>query len=178
MPDAKGQFSIVNSPQALPGHCAGCGKPNDPHGFIDTGFDADFHGVIYYCSECIFDMASKFGYITPEMADQFKRQISELEVESAKQRAAILGLEETIDGLLAVRESGASNIVIPAPSEPINEPRAEDIITETESEPESVVEVTDSETAGGNSEVDKPDIEPIPVGVSSDSGYEFADLDF
>lgn len=180
MSDLKSRFSFVLSPQALPGNCAGCGKATDSKGFIDTGFEADFHGVIYFCSECVLDMASNFGLVLPEVMDKLKGQISELELESANQRKAILGLEEVVEGLLAVRDSGVSNIVVPTQSEPIIESQVEEITPEPEYQDfgNPVSESSESDVTDGNSKTDEFTIKQESIGIPSDTGVEFADLNF
>lgn len=170
MPDNHGQFVLMQSPGALPGKCGGCGKATEPRGFIDTGFDADFYGVLYYCYECVLDMASKFGFVTPEVVEELKRRIGELEVETTNQRAAILGLEDTVDGLLRVRDSGASDITVPAqPDTPI-EPEIAESIAEQDEFPDILAPVTEPDVEFGNPEINDNAGEQESAGISVDDG--------
>lgn len=179
MPDNNGKFVLLEAPAALPGKCTGCGRANDARGFIDTGYDADFWGVIYYCYECVLDMASKFGFIGPDTAEKLMNKIAELQVETASQRAAILGLEETVDGLLRVRDSGASDITVPVQPESITKPEVEETVAEEESANlgDCVSEEPDFAVTTGDSEINDPLVEQKSSGVSSDNGLaDWAEL--
>jgi hypothetical protein len=179
MSDVHGKFSLTRSPEALPGHCGGCGRAKDNLGFIDTGLQFEYFGALIFCSECVLDMASKFGYINMETADSLKSRVSELEEETMRQRAAILGLEEALDGIQTARNNlnsaNTSNLTPTPVSETPNVPPQEkeghngDSISETSTggEPE------------GNSEINGPNSEQESSGVSSDSSHaELAELNF
>lgn len=172
MPDNHGQFTLLQAPSALPGKCTGCGRATDPRGFIDTGYDADFWGVIYYCYECVLDMASKFGFAGPDVVEQMQNRIGELEVETTSQRAAILGLEDTVDGLLRVRDSGASNITVPTQSDTSDKPEVEETASEEipEDYREPVSEDTDYTITVGDTEINDDVSESGAAGISDDDG--------
>lgn len=172
MPDVNGKFVLMQAPAALPGKCTGCGTARHANGFIDTGYDADFWGVIYYCYECVLDMASKFGFIGPETADNLNKKIAELETESANQRAAILGLEHTVDGLLQVRDTGISDLTVPIQPESTPESEPEEITPQEEyiylGKP--VSEEPDYTITDGNSEANDNVSESGSAGISDDDG--------
>lgn len=167
MTDVKGAFSLIQSPQALPGKCAGCGKATCAEGFIDTGFQADFYGAVIYCYECVLDMATKFGLISPDAANYLRNRADELEAEIIIQREAILGLENTIDGLLATRVAYSSS---DSKSESVVQPETAELSSVTPEVPERdfVVEGADSLITDGESEVSESSSEQESVGVSSD----------
>lgn len=172
MSDVNGAFSLILTPQALPGKCGGCGKAKWEQGFIDTGLQFDFYGALIFCGECVLDMASKFGFITPEAADHLRSQIEALQTETVTQREALLGLEDAVDGLLRARAAIPTNI---ASDSLVTVPEIADAPSVT---PESSVGdfvVTGSEllVSPGESETNDNSSEQEPVGVSSNNG-EFA----
>jgi len=172
--DVNGRFSLTQTPQALPGNCGGCGKATCPLGFIDTGLQFEYHGALIFCAECVLDMASKFGYVNMETADRLKSRVVALEEENMRQRAALLGVEEAIDGLQTIRDNlnHLSNGKSPTP--PV--PEVTDIPSqETENVGSAISEASESEITGGDSETNESSSVKEPVGVSSSSG--FVDLD-
>lgn len=167
MTDVTGLFSLTKSPQALPGKCGGCGRATDNLGFIDTGLQFDYYGALLFCSECVLTMASKFGYITTEVADKLISKVAELETETIIQRDAILKLEEALDGLQAARDA-LSTLRGSTSDKPVDEPEIKEVSsTEETGNRDSVVEEPESITASGNSETDRLISEQEPVGVSS-----------
>ena len=175
MSDVNGAFSLTQSPQALPGKCGQCGKAKDNLGFIDTGLQFDFYGALIFCSECVLDMASKFGYINMETADNLKSRVAALEEENMRQRAALLGLEEALDGLQLIRDNLGVGIIDKSRLDTLIKPETSELPTKETAEPTPVSETTEPNVESGNSEANESPSEQIPVGVSSSSKY--VDLD-
>lgn len=67
------RFRAVEVPTALPGHCFSCRNHKGP--FIDSGIQEDFLGAIYWCIDCVSEMARLFGFITPDQAEALRSQM-------------------------------------------------------------------------------------------------------
>lgn len=162
------RFKLIRAPEALPGHCAVCGKPICDEGFVDTELQFEFFGAVIFCYECVADMAAQFGFITPDIANALKNRVDSLEHETITQREALLALEEAVDGLqraraiLSAGNSGDSaSIESEAPSiSPLAEQGPGDFM----------VEGADNLIADGESETDDTNSEQRPISVSSGNG--------
>ena len=101
-------MQLVDKPQALPGQCKGCGAA-DKFGYIDTGWQEEFYGAIYFCRDCVLDMASYYGAVAPEQYTRSKRELMEAQqkiVWLEMQYRANIKILEGIDGLVDLRTSG------------------------------------------------------------------------
>lgn len=58
------RFKIVERPFAAPGKCAVCGATEKP--VVDFGFDLDWYGVVYFCLDCLTEVASTIGMVPHE----------------------------------------------------------------------------------------------------------------
>ena len=72
------RFTITYAPAALPGSCRSCGGAKTP--MVDMQYQEDGHGAVYYCLECIGEVANILGYATSEqhnslIADLQKEQL-------------------------------------------------------------------------------------------------------
>lgn len=92
-------LELTHSPQALPGCCKLCGSASRAP-FIDTGSSEEFHGAVYYCSECVGAMASLMGYISSERAEFLEGALKEAEAENILLKLQVENLERAIDGLV------------------------------------------------------------------------------
>lgn len=98
---------------ALPGCCYLC-RSSNREWYIDTGQSIDFYGAVYICDECIMEMSTLAGMITPIHADELAARIRFFEEENFDLRVKVSGLEQAIDGLrIAGRISGSDPIGIP-----------------------------------------------------------------
>jgi len=102
MTNTMSRFKIVNGGTLMPpGKCAVCGSVSKA--CIDFGFDLDFYGVVYICIEdCFNELAQQLDYVharhvkgIEELAEQFKKEIIELDKENGELRAA-LGIVDRI----------------------------------------------------------------------------------
>lgn len=96
------RITRIPMPVASPGHCAICGKHEHPEGFAATdNFDFDFFGTVYFCADCVGDYARVFGYISEKDLIGLREHIDAQNQELTTLRLAVLGLESTVDGLIA-----------------------------------------------------------------------------
>jgi hypothetical protein len=123
MADPSGKYQRVSSGEMqLPACCAGCGKVEQPEGFVDTKIDVAFYGVVYFCCDCVFEMTTVF----PEAPyHTMRNRILMLEADLVAKDAEIASLGRALDGLTAVRLSdrgvsviGDTIIGADVPSEP------------------------------------------------------------
>lgn len=96
-PSAKIQHTFVL--QTSPGCCAICGSGQDPNGFVDTGLDFEFWGRVFFCPQCVEQIAGVFGFIHPKVVEdlQGERDLATLELHQANDR--ITHLESVLGGL-------------------------------------------------------------------------------
>lgn len=89
---------LTTAPQALPGSCYQCGSASRDS-YIDTGSSVEFHGAVYYCCECVAEMAALMGFLPPDRVQglELKIEILEQELFEAQRKAA--GYERALDGL-------------------------------------------------------------------------------
>lgn len=90
-------MQLVNRPEALPGQCKGCGAA-DRGPYVDTTWSEEYYGAIYFCRDCVLEMAFLYGAIAPEKADALK-----LELEEAKQ--TLFDTEVKLRSLSQIKEA-------------------------------------------------------------------------
>lgn len=112
------KFQIIEGyPPVSPNKCMTCGKY---HGtFIDFGFNDDWYGAVYFCSDCITGMASVLGYISSDEKDKFiakideyVEKIKELEKEKDVYRNAVVALESFMRGTTVTSSVNANPVEI------------------------------------------------------------------
>lgn len=101
MNDPSARVVRVDAPIASPGQCVICGKTEHPLGFADARLDFEFYGTLYLCADCVGDYARLFGYVSPEELVSLREHIEAQDLELNTLRQAVLGLESTVDGLIA-----------------------------------------------------------------------------
>lgn len=62
-----GRFVLTDSPVLAPAACRCCGSATKTP-FVDMGYLEEWHGNVYYCKECIGEVANLLGYISPKNA--------------------------------------------------------------------------------------------------------------
>lgn len=99
--DPSGKFSRVSTGDlALPAMCGGCGKIEDPEGFVDTKLQFEFYGALVFCCSCAFEMTTVF----PEAPYHTMRErIRQLEAKIVAKDAENASLERALDGLTSAR---------------------------------------------------------------------------
>lgn len=99
--DPSARMQRIDTPIVSPGSCAVCGKNQHPEGFLDPRLDFEFFGTLYFCGDCVGDIARTFGYISPADLTRVREHIAAQDLELNTLRQAVLGLESTVDGLIA-----------------------------------------------------------------------------
>lgn len=125
------RFQVVVQPGALPACCLFCaGTPSEERAFfIDPNVAMEWHGAIYICKLCLFEMASTVGWADPTAVKTMTERITDLEAESYSQAVTIAGyhdLEEALDllgaGLNSLRQRPGGHLgrvsELDVPSEP------------------------------------------------------------
>lgn len=76
-----GRVQLVNgTPQMAPGKCVICGTSgNSESQFIDTGWDIDFYGVVYFCLNCIREAAAVLSMMPVENYEALVNSYNELD---------------------------------------------------------------------------------------------------
>lgn len=128
---------------------------------MDTGVSEEFYGAVYYCRECVGDMASFFGYISPstyiEMQSQnwtFQQDLLQLQL--VFQKLQVLVQELTNYGNLIRNNpdllSFLDGVHIAAPDETYRQPGTTVSIREgvLESDSTGTIESHSGEVTGGD----------------------------
>jgi hypothetical protein len=55
------RFKLLERPLAIPGKCVTCGAVDRP--VIDTGWNIDYYGVVYFCTFCLTEVATVIGMV-------------------------------------------------------------------------------------------------------------------
>lgn len=133
--DPSARIKRVPAPIASPGNCVICGKNEHPLGFAQTdNLDFEFYGTVYFCADCVGDYARVFGFLAPSEVTAFREHIEAQDRELNTLRQAVLGLESTVDGLVAdahrrsskraddISRSRNEHASISSSSDPVDEP--------------------------------------------------------
>ena len=100
-----GRVQRIANPIASPGQCGMCGKASHEKGFADARLDFEFYGSLIFCADCTGDLASVFGYVSPEDLAAMREMIEAQNDELNTLRQAVLGLESAVDGLTSYNAS-------------------------------------------------------------------------
>lgn len=85
------RFNVVETPIQLPGACKTCGSADREY-YVDFGYKEAMYGHIYICNECITEISTICGFLTPGEKSKLVNQVSNLrnELTHAKKRASRL----------------------------------------------------------------------------------------
>lgn len=99
--DPSGKFARISTGELpLPAICAGCGKIEEPNGFVDTKLQFEYYGAVVFCCDCAFEMTTVF----PEAPyHTMRNRILELESAIIAKDATIASLERALDGITSAR---------------------------------------------------------------------------
>lgn len=135
--DPSARIKRVPAPVASPGSCVICGKNEHPDGFAQTdNLDFEFYGTVYFCADCVGDYARAFGYLSSDDLVGLREHIDAQNTELNTLRQAVLGLEATVDGLVAdahrrstkraddIKRGRNDNASVSSFSDPVDEPDA------------------------------------------------------
>jgi hypothetical protein len=95
-------YVVVESPTAAPGSCKKCGG-SSKEWFIDMGHSEEFHGAVYYCNECMDDIARACGYLPSQDREAIEAKIENLLAETFDWKTRYEALENSLDSLLRAR---------------------------------------------------------------------------
>lgn len=133
---------VVSSPQALPGSCYFCGSASRK-AYIDTLVQVEFHGAMYICDICLYDMLNLLGGLSEEQATELRNALEFVQTELQNKNKEIEGLKRAVDGLTTARRYSGLDTDVPSLSNPVSIPEIVQGNTDGESESESRV-ATDS----------------------------------
>lgn len=155
MTDANGRYSLNTGILALPAQCI-CGALPGDRGLLDTGFDAEFYGVVYICHDCFRNMADVMGYLGPEERQTLVNEVGQTALENAQLQSTIVNLEKILDGYRGLSSiASGSNVSLNVESSasdtvPINSESVDEI-----SDGSGAPEDSSSGEGYGDSEVDE-----------------------
>lgn len=138
--DPSGKFARISTGELpLPAICAGCGKIEEPNGFVDTKLQFEFYGAVVFCCDCAFEMTTVFDEAPYHT---MRARILELESAVISKDATIASLERALDGITSARltDRGIS-------LDGISDHVADYVHVQDEPEPEPVTALDDSGTA-------------------------------
>lgn len=83
----------LDAPKALPGKCGLCGTASSQRGFVDTSLSYDFYGALYFCYNCVSEMAGKFGILNHEKSQAIAAKLAKAEKELEETKEALNELD-------------------------------------------------------------------------------------
>jgi hypothetical protein len=158
-----GKFQIIEGYLPIsPNKCMTCGKY---HGtFIDFGFNDDWYGAVYFCSDCVTDMATQLGFASPS---QRRALISSNQIHLEKRHQLEEELKRYKDAVDALGSLGI-NVAIPG----ISDAPPVEVVSNQGAEQLEI----DFESTGDNSgSVKSDDVQGSPSVRNNDSLDEFLD---
>lgn len=169
--DASARVQRVPVPVASPGSCLLCGKHSHPQGFVFfSNVDFEFYGTLYFCADCVGDIANCFGWMEPDRVNAILAEHAVVLQENEILGRQITELEQAVDALTRYRSSSNDliNVITAAPVE-------QGVVTsdaEPEQRSDGSSEPEPSEQPGNESDVSEPVNEQGTDDVSSTTGGE------
>jgi hypothetical protein len=121
LPESVSKLTIEFAPISTPGVCGSCGISESKDGFVNTGLDFEFWGTLIFCRNCVSEMASIYGLISPEVAEDYQLEKDLLIKEVEVLREALTSSKGIIDGFSNGWLSSRANDIISSPV--ITEPK-------------------------------------------------------
>lgn len=90
------RFVIVAVPPLSPGHCFSCTRNVCEDGFVDGQIFIDYVGGIYFCADCVREMAALFGLVD---ATQLEAKYAAALAELDQLQSSVENLESQVDTL-------------------------------------------------------------------------------
>jgi hypothetical protein len=76
---ASDRVQVAKFPVAAPGVCVICRSAGDGfRDFIDFGFQIDYYGAVYFCSECIIPVVIALGYVSESKIEDTVKENTDL----------------------------------------------------------------------------------------------------
>lgn len=91
------RFQITYAPQASPGQCRICGGAKLP--LIDMQYSEDSHGAVYYCYDCIVEVANLLDYVSPKQHQTLVEHCVDLTASLDSANAALILYNHLENGL-------------------------------------------------------------------------------
>lgn len=106
------RLHILDKPVALPGKCSLCGDTgSDNRKFIDFGLQLDWYGAVYFCSECIKELAQAINYISLTHFESQARELSILQIKYDQLEARNKAVENALRIILGRSSDPIDSIV-------------------------------------------------------------------
>jgi hypothetical protein len=78
---AQSRVRVLDNPILAPGQCCLCGSAGDgKRKFIDFGKQLDWYGAVYFCTECVREVAEASGFIPVASFDKLHDSYRELDI--------------------------------------------------------------------------------------------------
>lgn len=143
------RVQLLDLPVAEPGVCALCGAANKP--VIDFGKQLDWYGAVYFCQDCIREIAEAIGYVPVGPFEELHNNLrsTKIELDQLKREHEVLkrAMADLLSGntcscgnVLKPIDSGVSPVEIP---EPVVETNDDAVSRDSETEQPASVERTD-----------------------------------
>ena len=123
-PSARIRLQMV--PVSTPGNCGICGTGQHILGFVDPQLDFEFYGALIFCVNCVGEMATIYGFISPEVYEDIVGELDLVKMENRLFQQKILELEKAIDSFgiyfdrRSTDSSGSSGVLPPQDSEELS----------------------------------------------------------
>lgn len=132
------RIQVLDQPVAAPAICVVCkaGGGKLPQGerlkFIDFGMDIEYYGAVYFCSNCIVNVAYALGYYGPAEMAAVESKLARLYIEHAEMKDQNDALRNALHSL-GISLGIPSNATVES-SEFQDFTGATDVLSESESE--------------------------------------------
>jgi hypothetical protein len=93
---------IQGTPPAAPGKCVVCGTTEGPQ--IDINFDIDFYGAVYFCRNCLTQVANALEYKSPSQWRMAQEELQAKRDEIHKWRTMYDELKSALDSANVLRD--------------------------------------------------------------------------
>ena len=98
MSDPSGRVKhIAAGNMMLPACCAMCGNVGNEDGYADPGIFIEWHGNIYFCPSCSFEIAALFGAVEGHRYAEVDAKLTDALILLVEQQAEIARLENNVD---------------------------------------------------------------------------------
>lgn len=155
-----GRFQVIvnSSPPALPGKCVVCGTTSRDISYVDFGFDLDFYGVVYFCSNCITEVAMLLNYIPPAQWQELTDSLGDVVAENTELQQRNGELKHAIDSLSRLISAGSVTVTVDVEDVADTEQQPEDTGAAT-IEPNAEYSYAESGSIESNNEPGSTDIQ-------------------
>lgn len=105
------RIKVLDIPVAAPGTCILCGTAGiDDRKFVDFGKTVDWIGVIYFCTECISEVARAVGWVPVAEFDKLLQELKKVQADKGIVEAKYSGVTSALDTLFANYDRGIVSV--------------------------------------------------------------------